>query len=80
MTTYGSSWSWTNYSSTAPHDVWPTCSKPPNCVRRSGRGKADHRCLKWSHVINYPVLVGDMDGSGSRGITWLLRAGGVWMR
>ena len=21
-----------------------------------------------------------MDGSGSRGITWLLRAGGVWMR
>ena len=31
-------------------------------------------------MINYPVLVGDMDGSGSRGITWLLRAGGVWMR
>lgn len=26
------------------------------------------------------VIVGDMDGSGSRGITWLLRAGGVWMR
>lgn len=26
------------------------------------------------------MLVGDMDGSGSRGVTWLLRAGGVWMR
>lgn len=28
----------------------------------------------------YRKVVGDMDGSGSRGITWLLRAGGVWMR
>jgi hypothetical protein len=38
-------------------------------------------CSKWRQGLsNFPVIVGDMDGSGSRGVTWLLRAGGVWSK
>ena len=70
-----STWSWSNYTRPA-EDVWPQCSKTPNCLAFS----AAPGCEKWKQIAKYPVVVGDMDGSGSRGITWLLRAGGVWMR
>lgn len=70
------SWSWSNYTFPA-HDIWPQCSSTPNCLKFSFDKQG---CEKWKQVASYPILVGDMDGSGSRGITWLLRAGGVWMR
>jgi hypothetical protein len=70
------SWSWGNYTF-PPRDIWPQCSSLPNCLKFNIQVKG---CEKWKQVGSYPILVGDMDGSGSRGITWLLRAGGVWMR
>lgn len=72
------SWSWANYTR-PPHDQWPRCSKAPssNCVDVDHSNKA---CTKWRQIGNHAVIVGDMDGSGSRGIVMLLRAGGVWMR
>eukprot|EP00614_Pseudopedinella_elastica_P004417 CAMPEP_0172600854 /NCGR_PEP_ID=MMETSP1068-20121228/21009_1 /TAXON_ID=35684 /ORGANISM="Pseudopedinella elastica, Strain CCMP716" /LENGTH=607 /DNA_ID=CAMNT_0013401653 /DNA_START=25 /DNA_END=1851 /DNA_ORIENTATION=+ len=75
--TGGSPWSWANYT-TLPAEDWPVCSALPNCL--NFKPAEEHACGKWRQVSNYPVLVGDMDGSGSRGMTWLLRAGGVWMR
>jgi hypothetical protein len=82
---YSSSWSWSNYTKPKPRSIWPQCSKLPRCLNFASMNDGDDptkskECEKWKELINYPVIVGDMDGSGSRGITWLLRSGGIWMR
>ena len=68
-----------NYSKPAFSD-WPQCSsRMDNCLPMRQTPLNDG-CERWRNIADYPVLVGDMDGSGSRGLTWLMRAGGIWMR
>lgn len=73
-----SPWSFDNYTKPNAHAEWPRCSRPPNCLPRGPALQG--ACAKWKNYHDYPVLVGDMDGSGSRGVTWLLKAGGVHMK
>ena len=68
-----------NYSKPSLSD-WPQCSsRVDNCLP-TRQTPLNHGCERWRNIADYPVLVGDMDGSGSRGLTWLMRAGGIWMR